>query len=85
MLGGIMAKASLQRCIADERVFVPTQNTTLPPNSEQAIGSWVDDLIGIAPANEALDKIEAIVEKYIELKKRGKPKKALGIKSSSRP
>jgi hypothetical protein len=44
-----MAKAGLQRCIADEGVFVPTPNTTLLPSSELAIGSWVDDLIGIVP------------------------------------
>jgi hypothetical protein len=30
---------------------------------------------GIAPTNEALDKIEALIEKYVELEKRGKPKK----------
>jgi hypothetical protein len=66
---GIMAKAGLQRCIADEGVFVPTPNTTLPPSNELAIGSWVDDLIGIAPTNEALDKIEASIEKYVGLQK----------------
>jgi hypothetical protein len=79
MLGGIIAKAGLRRCIADEGVFVPTPNTTLSPSSELAIGSWVDDLIGIAPTNETLDKIEASIEKYVELKKRGKPKKVLGM------
>jgi hypothetical protein len=79
MLGGIMAKAGLQRCISDEGVFVPTPNTTLPPTSELAIGLWVDDLIGISPTNEALDKIEASIEKYVELEKREKPKKVLGI------
>jgi hypothetical protein len=31
MLGGIMTKAGLQRYIADEGVFVPIPNTTLPP------------------------------------------------------
>jgi hypothetical protein len=79
MLGEIMAKAGLQRCIADEGVFVLTPNTTLPPSSELAIGSWVDDLIGIAPTNEALDKIEASIEKYVELEKQGKPEKVLGM------
>jgi hypothetical protein len=78
MLGGIMAKAGLQRYIADG-VFVPTPNTTLSPSNELAIGSWVDDLIGIAPTNEALDKIEGSIEKYVELEKRGKPKKVLGM------
>jgi hypothetical protein len=67
MLGGIMAKAGLQRCISDEGVFTPTPNTISLPSSELAIGSWVDDLIGIAPTNEALDKIEASIEKYVEL------------------
>jgi hypothetical protein len=79
MSGGIIAKASLQRCITDEGVFVPTPITTLPPSSELAIGSWVNDLIGIAPTNEGLDKIEARIEKYVELEKRGKPKKVLGM------
>jgi hypothetical protein len=73
-----MAKAGLRRCIADEGVFIPIQNTALPPSSKLAIGSWVDDLIGIAPTNKALDKIEVSIEKYIELKKREKPKKVLG-------
>jgi hypothetical protein len=77
MLGGIMAKAGLQRCITDEGVFVPTPNTTLPPSSEPAIGSWVDDLIRITPTNEALGKIEASIEKYVELEKRGKQTKVL--------
>jgi hypothetical protein len=76
MLGRIMAKAGLQRCIADEGVFVPTPKTTLPPSGELAIGSWVDDLIGIAPTDEALNKIEASIEEYVELEKRGKPKKS---------
>jgi hypothetical protein len=40
---------------------------------------WVDDLIGIVPTNEAFDKIEASIEKYVELEKRGKPKKVLGM------
>jgi hypothetical protein len=34
MLGRIMAKAGLQRCIANEGVFIPTPNTTLPLSSE---------------------------------------------------
>jgi hypothetical protein len=79
MLGESMAKAGLQRCIADEGVFISTLNFTLPPSSELAIGLWVDDLIGIAPTNEALVKIEASIEKYVELEKRGKPKKVLGM------
>jgi hypothetical protein len=51
----------------------------LPPSSELAIGSWVNNLIGIVHTNEALDKIEASIEKYVELDKRGKTKKVLGM------
>jgi hypothetical protein len=77
ILGGIMAKAGLQRCIADEGVLVPTPNTTLPPSSELAIGSLVNNLIGISPTNNALDKIKASIEKYVKLEKQGKPKSVL--------
>jgi len=46
------------------------------------IGTHVDDLVGIAPTDRDLDIIETSYEKYVELDKRGKPNRMLGMELS---
>ena len=48
-------------------------------NGDQIIGTHVDDLIGIAPEESNLDRIEQSIEKTVELEKSGRPPKVLGI------
>jgi transposase InsO family protein len=79
MLGQIMAKSNLQRCIADEGIFIPKATTFSNDEKNLVIGTWVDDLIAIAPSNRILDEIELSIEKHVELEKRGKPEKVLGM------
>ena len=63
----ILQIAALKQCIGDEGTYT---------NGNVTIGTDVDDLIGIAPPGE-LGRIEASIEKFIEMDKRGKPKKML--------
>ena len=39
----------------------------------------MDDLIGIAPTEKELDDLEKSIEATVELEKRGKPRKLLGM------
>jgi hypothetical protein len=80
MLGGIMAKAGLQRCIADEGVFVPTPNTTLPPSSELAIGLRVYDLIGIATPMRHWIRSKHQLKNRLNLRNEENQKKCYGWK-----
>jgi hypothetical protein len=72
MLKNILEESSLQQCIGDEGCYVGTA-------SEILLGTHVDDLLGIAPSEQILDEIEEKIERYVELEKRGKPKKMLGV------
>jgi len=48
---------------------------------DNIIGTHVDDLIGIAPQGKGLDKVEASCKKSVELEKRGKPRKIVGMEA----
>jgi len=62
----------MYQCTSDEGTYVSTTN-------QMIIGTHVDDLIGIAPTEAHLDRVERSVEGQVELDKRGKPSKMLGI------
>ena len=47
--------------------------------SKAIIGTWVDDLVGIAPDNTNLNFVEEEVEKHVELEHRGRASKLLGM------
>jgi hypothetical protein len=72
MLCDIMGTFGMHQCIGDEGTYVSTANQTI-------IGTHVDDLIGIAPTEAHLDRAERLVEGQVELDKRGKLSKMLGI------
>jgi len=72
MLGDIMGTFGMYQCTADEGTYVSTANQTI-------IGIHVDDLIGIVPTEAHLDRAERSVEGQVELDKRGKLSKMLGI------
>jgi len=71
----ILRSAGLERCLGDEGTYVSA-------SGDQIISTHVDDLIGIAPEESTLDRIEQSIEKTIELEKSGRPTKALGIELS---
>ena len=72
MLRDIMGTFGMYQCTSDEGTYVSTTN-------QMIIGTHVDDLIGIAPTEAHLDRVERSVEGQVELDKRGKPSKMLGI------
>ena len=81
MLTHIMSKAGFCRCVGDEGVFIPNNsaNGGVSIQSKAIIGTWVDDLVGIAPDNTDLNLVEEEIEKYVELEHRGQPSKLLGM------
>ena len=68
----ILSLGGLRQCIGDEGTYVNRGGSLI-------IGTHVDDLVGIAPTEALLDQIEQEAEKAVELEKRGKPIKLLGI------
>jgi len=68
----ILQLVGLKQCIGDEGTYTSS-------NGQLIIGSHVDDLLGIAPTETDLDKVEQSVEKHVELDKRGKLSKLLGM------
>ena len=71
-LSGIMSTFRIYQCIGDEGTCTDQKNTII-------IGTHVGDLIGIAPSEAQLDQTERAVVKRVELDKRGKPAKILGM------
>ena len=71
----ILQSAGLERCLGDKGTYVSA-------SGDQIIGTHVDDLIGIAPEESTLDRIEQSIEKTVKLEKSGRPTKALGIELS---
>jgi len=67
-----MGTFGMHQCIGDEGTY---SNKT----HNMIAGTHVDDLIGIAPTEEDPDQAEKSVEKTVELDKRGKPSKMLGM------
>jgi len=67
-----MGTFGMYQCTGDEGTYVSTPNQTI-------IGTHVDDLIGIAPTEAHLERAKRLVEGQVELDKRGKPSKMLGI------
>jgi len=67
-----MGTFGMYQCTGDEGTSVSITNQTI-------IGTHVDDLIGIAPTEAHLDHTKRSVEGQVELDKRGKPSKMLGI------
>ena len=65
-----LRKAGYEQCIGDEGCF--------QKKSKAVMGTHVDDLMGIGPKKE-LDKAEAKIEEVVELDKRGRPGKMLGM------
>jgi len=72
MLCSIMKVCGIHQCIGYEGTYVCIQNQTM-------VGTHGDDLIGIVATKEHLDEAEQLVERQVELDKRGKPSKMLGI------
>ena len=72
MLQKILKAIGITQCIGDEGAYTSKNGNIL-------IGTHVDDLIGIAPYGKDLDTIETNCEKTVELEKRGKPAKMLGM------
>ena len=70
MLEKILQVAGVTQCIGDEGTY--TNGTTI-------MGTHVDDLLGMAPSEEDLDRMERSIEATVELEKRGKPSKILGM------
>jgi len=73
----ILEIAGLKKCIGDEGTYVNNNGDTI-------VGTHVGDLIGNAPQGKDLDNVEASYEKSVELDKRGKPEKLLGMELSWR-
>jgi len=73
----ILRSAGLERCLGDEGTYVSA-------SGDQIIGTHVDDLIGIAPEESTLDRIEQSIEKTVELEKSGRPTKNRSIKNMGR-
>jgi len=71
----ILRSAGLERCLRDEGIYVSA-------SGDQIIGTHIDDLIGIAPEESTLYRIEQSIEKTVELEKSGRLTKALGIELS---
>ena len=69
-LVSILSELGLDQCIGDEGCFTK--------GGEGAIGTHVDDMLAIGPAT-TLDEIESGVEESVELDKKGKPGKMLGM------
>jgi len=72
MLYDIMKACGMQQCIGDEGTYVSTKEQVI-------VGTHVDDLLRIAPTEAQLDQAERSVEGRVELDKRGKPSKMLGM------
>ena len=72
MLCDIMGTFGMYQCTGDEGMYVGTASQTI-------IGTHVDDLIGITPTEAHLDRTERSVEGQVELDKRGKRSKMLGM------
>lgn len=73
----ILEIAGLKQCIGDEGAYASRRGNIL-------IGTHVDDLIGIAPQGATLDEIEKSIQASVELEKRGKPGKILGMELTSK-
>lgn len=69
----ILKEVDLEQCLGDKVCFTTKSGTT--------VGTHVDDLLGIGPKDE-LDHIESGIEERVELDKRGKPAKMLGVELS---
>ena len=67
-----MKAYGMQQCIGDEGTYVSAKEQVI-------VGTHIDDLLGIAPTEAQLDQAERLVEGQVELDKRGKPSKMLGI------
>jgi len=72
MLCDVMKACGIQQCIGDEGTYVSTKEQVI-------VRTYVDDLLGIAPTEAQLDQAERSVEGRVELHKRGKPAKMLGM------
>ena len=72
-LKGILQSSDCQmkQCVKDEGCYHRTTQDAL-------LGTHVDDII-VVGTQDALENIEKGIEKHVELDKRGKPKKMLGI------
>ena len=68
----ILNIAGLKQCTGDEGTYAA-------PQGHPIVGTHVDDLIGIAPSTKDLDRLEQSIEDTVELDKRGKPRKMLGM------
>ncbi|KAI6246692.1 hypothetical protein HI914_04276 [Erysiphe necator] len=61
----------MKQCVKDEGCYYSETHDAL-------LGTHVDDLLAVGP-QDLLDSIERGIEKHVELDKRGKPKKMLGV------
>jgi len=67
-----MGTFGMYQCTGDEGTYVSTAKQTI-------IGPYVNDLIGITPTEGPFDCADQLVEGQVELDKRDKPSKMLGI------
>ena len=64
MLTSIMYEAGYYRSIGDKGVFMPTSTSM-----NAIIGTWVDNLIGIAADNRDLNTLEEKIGNRVELER----------------
>ena len=74
MLTDIMSEAGFYRCTGDEGVFISKEH-----RSRTIIGTCVDYLVGITPDEADLDLLKERIENHVELERRWKPSKLLGM------
>ena len=76
LLSEILESAAYNRCIGDEGCFASKIDSG--KDCKSIIGTHVDDMLGIGPSN-MLDDIERGIGNSVELDKRGRPEKMLGM------
>lgn len=71
-LVNILQKAGYEQCVGDEGCFQRKGKT--------AVGTHVDDILGIGRSKD-LDTAELLIEQEVEVEKKGKPEKMLGMEA----
>lgn len=72
MLRKILDNGGLEQCTGDEGCYVGKA-------SDIILGTHVDDILGIAPSEVDFSHFEGLMEQHVELEKRGRPTKMLGM------
>jgi hypothetical protein len=72
MLQRISRTDGLYQCTGDKGTYTNQKGSLF-------IGTHVYDLLGITPTDEELNKVEVETEKQVEVEKRGRPSKMVGM------